>query len=142
MSVVSGCGADKVPLNVARVPLPRHSRVTAQRYDCPVTPSQCFRYVLLESSSTTSAARLKAAVRAALKEAGWRFRDGVTRAAVAADSPDHRLFISFETAREEILDQQAGRFDWGDSLMLERLRNAGASGRPVVAITLENAVRE
>jgi hypothetical protein len=135
---LSGCGSAADALSVEHLPLADGGRVAAQRYACPVTPDQCFRYVMLRGGPRTTATRLKAAQRTALARAGWHFTDAVTPSAVAADSPDRKTFISFETGAEEIADERGGEVDW-DATVGQQLRKAVAARQAVLAVTLENA---
>ena len=133
---LSGCGSTADALSIAHVPFATGSRVVAQRYGCPVTPDQCFRYVILRGAPGSTPKQLKRAQRAALRRAQWHFTAGVTRDAVAADAPDRKTFISFETGAEETADERRGKVSW-DAKLGRELRKAVNAGQSVLAITLE-----
>jgi hypothetical protein len=73
---------------------------------------------------------------AALRRADWHFTKGITPSAVAADAPDRRTFVSFETGAEELADERTRQVDWDDRLRQE-LRTAVAAHQAVLAVTLE-----
>ena len=132
-----GCGGGGEKLSAKHVPLVAKATVVAQSYGCPATPDVCFRWVIVRGSGSTSAQRLKAAERRLLASRGWRFRSGATPKALAADAPDRKLFLSFETGSEELADQRAGRTSWGDKTVGVKLRALTAQHAPVLALTVE-----
>jgi hypothetical protein len=135
-ATVLGCNSGE-KLSVAKVPLAPGARVEAQQYGCPATPTVCFRSAILVGANGTSGRALKAAQRRILVRHGWHFREGITTRALAADSGDSRLFISFEAGSEELADGRAGRTAWGDKKIGAQLRRLVDAHAPVLAVTLE-----
>lgn len=116
------------------MPRAPHVRVAEEARGCPVVPEVCYRWAIFRVTPGATAARLKRSERAALVAHGWRLRAGVSRAAVAADSPDGKWFVSFETGREQLAE---GRASWGDRRLAVQLRELIARGSPTLAVTLE-----
>jgi hypothetical protein len=121
------------------VPIAASASVEVERYGCPVTPEVCFRWAILRGRARMSGAELKAAERRSLVANGWRTEEGVTARAIAARSPDHELFLSFETGAEELADERSADTSWGDAATGRRLRALVAQGEPVLAVTLTRA---
>ena len=134
-AAAAGCGSDDEKLPVAAVPLPADVRVVAQAYGCPMTPDVCFRWVILEGGPD-----VKEQQERTLVARGWRFQDGTTPAAIAADAPSGKTFVSFETGAEELADIRRGKSDWGTMKLLARLRELVTARRSVLAVTIEEGV--
>ena len=77
-----------------------------------------------------------------IRSRGWHLVEGVTRHAVAADSPRRRLFVSFETGADQLREMKAGRSAWGNAHLIRRLRGDVARHRPVLAVTVEPGERD
>jgi hypothetical protein len=136
-SAASGCKREE-KLSLSGVPLAKGVRPRDQAYGCPVTPDVCFRWAILEGTSRSHARGVKEAERQTLARRGWHLRPGTSRQAVAADSPDGDLFISFETGAEQLAEVRRGDSAWGNHELAQKLRRLVSQHRPVLAITLEN----
>jgi hypothetical protein len=137
----AGCTNGDTKLSIERVPLAPGVRVGDQAYGCPVTPDVCFRWVVIEGPEYRTDGALKRAQRQRLSQTRWRFGGATSRMAVAADSPDRRLFISFETGRDVLAEVRKGRASWGDAKLSRHLEQLVAHHDPVLAVTLEPSPR-
>jgi hypothetical protein len=133
----AGCTHSDTKLSINEVPLAPGVRVGDEAYGCPVSPDACFRWVVLEGARYRTDQVLKTAQRRRLSHMRWRFSGATSRMAVAADSPDRRLFISFETGRDQLAEERQGRSSWGNAKLSRHLERLVAQHSPALAVTLE-----
>jgi hypothetical protein len=110
--------------------------VIAHARECEFTDSCTDNEIV--TGDFPSAGALETAQILALREAGWDFREGVTRNQTAACSPDEKAFVTVATGAGTIEDdKQAARPNgkggllWAEELR-EELRAAVRSGRPML----------
>ncbi|MGK2937321.1 MAG: hypothetical protein ACSLFR_05905 [Solirubrobacteraceae bacterium] len=123
--VLSACGATEEELAppTEAVPLPETARVAGHSYECPVSPDECFRYLIvapaLDSAPVGTTTRtLTADLQRTLRAKGWA-EDGS-----AFRSPGGSAVISLSTGG-----------DWSDRLA-GQFRGMVDADQPALAVTL------
>jgi hypothetical protein len=116
-TVLGGCGAGSAPGSpaVAGVPLAAHTRLIAGVRSCDGGAHPfCARELVLVAARRgprhyASSTALLAAEGARLRRAGWSSSKGDTDAESAAESPSHRLRLTYATAADDLRSLDEGR---------------------------------